>query len=298
MGPSNVVFLVTCAWCPRNVFCVGCVCPPVVVKVQLLLACEWVGLTSGWLPVRVTVTVAGMLLCLDWLIGARVALVGHWCPLSLAFRFVICGAAREMLWCVLILSLGMLGLEPPGKGSSAGQGQLPFVSCLGSPSRSFKVMYSWLPLAWDLEMLGRGYTVCWGWALLIPVMGPCDGHHSANWDQTPPCQVCGCLVKAVFQANTGYCLCQAWGLLMGVNSASWDPSPLLLGLRLLIKSYKVHQGQLLLWGVRRSFRHFGKVHSSSQGRVLFCRSCWKRLGLGKWVGWDRVLESSGWGAWC
>lgn len=53
--------------------------------------------------------------------------MGLWCQLWLLFRYVGCGAIWVGLWCVPKLAKGVLGLEPLGKGSGMGQGQLLLV---------------------------------------------------------------------------------------------------------------------------------------------------------------------------
>lgn len=65
-GPIS---LITWAGYFRGVPCVCCVCPVIVVRRQLLLACQWVGLT-----LRLTMTTVDNLLCGDWSHGVRFTL--------------------------------------------------------------------------------------------------------------------------------------------------------------------------------------------------------------------------------
>lgn len=53
----------------------------------------------------------------------------------------------------------VLGLEPLGRDSSAGQSQLPLAQGLSPLGRSYKMMCGSLQFVLGLEVLGGGYTV-------------------------------------------------------------------------------------------------------------------------------------------
>ena len=152
--PGGAVSLFTwagCSECP----CMGHVCPPVTAEPQLLLACQWVGLT-----LRLT----GCEDCL-WLQqtavvqeGARVTLVRLWCQTCLPLRWLgsslVCSEAGHqvhLFWSLLggatVLTKASFHLCPMGKWWEL---------------RSDL----WL-VATGLETLGRDHGVNWGWLLLI-----------------------------------------------------------------------------------------------------------------------------------
>lgn len=71
-------------------------------------------------------------------------------------------------------------------------------------------------------------------------------------------------------------------------NASWIWLPLLLGLGSLSKSYRLCWGQLLLpWEVW-TFEMFWKSLQHKLDRPLLWRSCWKRPGPRRWVGWGDI----------
>lgn len=62
----------------------------------------------------------------------------------------------------------MLLLEPPGKVSCAGQGQLLLVPGLVLLVRNYKVICGWLPLLLGLQVFGRCYLMNQGQSPLVP----------------------------------------------------------------------------------------------------------------------------------
>lgn len=166
-GPSGAVSLIIQAGAPR-VSRVGCMCPPVVVEPQLLLACQWLEWLSGWLAVRVA--------C-DYRVRDVV-----WLPIPWSgSRFLRLLPDELKLWechfwswwvVVWSLPLGVMFLKPFRRGFCVGQYQPLFVLGLGLLGRCYKVTCSWLLFMLGLEVPGRGCDANLGLLSLVLGSGP------------------------------------------------------------------------------------------------------------------------------
>lgn len=76
-----------------------------------------------------------------------------------------------MLWCGLKLVMGVLVLEPLGRGCDAGQDHPLPVPCLRPFGMSYKVISRWLSLVLGLEVPGRDKIVNQGWLPLMTTWG-------------------------------------------------------------------------------------------------------------------------------
>lgn len=76
--------------------------------------------------------------------------------------------------------MGVLSLEPFGRGSSISQGQPLLILGLRPLGKNYKVICSWFALVLVLETLGRDYAVSQDQLPLVPGFGPFGGHYSMS----------------------------------------------------------------------------------------------------------------------
>ena len=174
--PNGTASLVTWAGYSRCIPCVGCVWPPVVTDVLIVV---------GWF--------LRMIVCEDWpWIEERSCCAGsdpmekdslwQWsgaCPVGVLFVEVF-GWSSGIVWS---WPPGVLVLGPLEMSFDAGQCQLLPVLCLGPLGMSYKVICRWLPLVLVLDVSERDYAANWGQLPLVPGLGLFSKWYGVCWGQ-------------------------------------------------------------------------------------------------------------------